>query len=39
MIIIMEVISMKLKIEAVVVKDYVAIFVSTRSLTTKFQFR
>lgn len=39
MIIVMEVLSMRLKMEALIVKDYVAIFVSTRSLTTKFQFR
>lgn len=39
MIIFMEVLSMRLKMEALIVKDYVAILVSMRSLTTKFQFR
>lgn len=35
----MEVLSMRFKMEALIVKDCVAIFLSTRSLTTKFQFR
>lgn len=39
MIIVMEVLSVRFKMEALIVEDYVAIFVSTRSLTTKFQFR